>query len=405
MEPFSPERVSLKKNKEEGEEDEEEITLKTITKIFIRNNKTLMKIIFILFMSFFFIKRSTLQNLIKYDRCHIGDAEKCLSCKNNSKQCLSCNKGYYIPKDDENKQKCKKCSIENCAVCEGTKNTDKCILCGSSFYPLYENDTIIKCSKDNFEIREIENCLTFNKEKNQCSICNPGYFLPDEDTTKQKCEKCDIQNCKICKGTKKSNLCLSCINSFVPNYKGKEIQKCVYNQEQNEQGVCINFNSQNKKCSKCDVGYKLVNNKCEINYSFKAIYHVDKPEKVRIINKKYIKFIDTIIFKGRSIKKKSSHYYFPSPGNYEVYILMNLKKCDSLKEMFLYAKNLYIISFTEKFNTISIKDMTKMFSHCNKLTYVDLSHFQTQNVNTLFHVFHIIFIIIKKKFFDGLNKG
>ena len=214
MEPFSPERASLKKNKEE----EEEITPKNKKKKFIKKNNTLMIILLLLFISFLFIKRSILQNIINYNRCHIGDAEKCLSCKKNSKQCLSCNKGYYIPKDDENKQKCKKCSLENCAVCEGTKNNDKCILCGSSFYPSYEKDTITKCSKDNFETREKENCFSFNKEINQCSTCLPGYFLPEEDTIKQKCEKCDIQNCKICKGTKKSNLCLSCMKPFEPIY-------------------------------------------------------------------------------------------------------------------------------------------------------------------------------------------
>ena len=372
---ISPERISLKNNKEE-----DEIAQKKNNKKFIKKNKALMIIILLLFLIYSFFKRSHHNLIINHTSCHIGDKEKCLSCKNNSDQCLSCNKGYYIPKDEENKQKCTKCSLENCAVCEGTKNNDKCILCESSFYPSYENSIITKCSKDNFEIREKENCFSFNKEINQCSVCYPGYFLPEEDTTKQKCEKCNIQNCKICKGTKISNSCLSCIKPFEPIYKDKKIQKCIYNQEQNEQGACIKFNSKQNKCSKCKIGYKLVNGKCEINYSFKAIYQVEKPEKVRLINKKYIKFIDKIIIEGKTVKKKYSHHYFSAPGNYEVLFLMNLEKCDSLKEMFLYSKNLYTIYFSENFNTNNIKDMTKMFSHCNKLTYIDLSYFQTKNV-------------------------
>ena len=64
--------------------------------------------------------------------------------------------------------------------------------------------------------------------------CKRGYFKPDDDLAKKKCEPCSESNCAICKGTKSNNICLNCTDD-----------------------------------------YYLVNNKCK-PYSFMAIYNNHK---------------------------------------------------------------------------------------------------------------------------------
>ena len=52
--------------------------------------------------------------------------------------------------------------------------------------------------------------------------CKPGYFMPDDDLTKKKCEPCSESNCDICKGTKSNNICLNCaIDHYLVNNKCK----------------------------------------------------------------------------------------------------------------------------------------------------------------------------------------
>ena len=44
--------------------------------------------------------------------------------------------------------------------------------------------------------------------------CKPGYFIPDDDLTKKKCEPCSESNCATCKGTKSNNTCLNCFDDY-----------------------------------------------------------------------------------------------------------------------------------------------------------------------------------------------
>ena len=54
--------------------------------------------------------------------CEEGINEKCKQCDNNNNKCLSCNDGYYLP--DFEKNKCQKCSIDNCLECYGNKTSN-----------------------------------------------------------------------------------------------------------------------------------------------------------------------------------------------------------------------------------------------------------------------------------------
>jgi surface protein len=56
--------------------------------------------------------------------CTTGENEKCKTCDLiNTDLCGSCNEGYYLPEED--KTKCKKCSMDCCKECPN----DKCIIC------------------------------------------------------------------------------------------------------------------------------------------------------------------------------------------------------------------------------------------------------------------------------------
>ena len=58
------------------------------------------------------------------------------------------------------------------------------------------------------ETGENEKCLTCDLEKDICSSCNKGYFLPEDDTSKLTCQKCP-ENCVNCFGTKSNATCVN----------------------------------------------------------------------------------------------------------------------------------------------------------------------------------------------------
>jgi len=59
--------------------------------------------------------------------------------------------------------------------------------------------------------------LTINNLGNKQIECQPGYYLPDN--SKSKCQKCSVNNCDKCSGTKESSNCSSCIPNYFPFYE------------------------------------------------------------------------------------------------------------------------------------------------------------------------------------------
>ena len=43
-----------------------------------------------------------------------------------------------IPEDDEKREKCHKCKINNCKICNGTITNNTCILCDDYYFKPYE---------------------------------------------------------------------------------------------------------------------------------------------------------------------------------------------------------------------------------------------------------------------------
>ena len=81
--------------------------------------------------------------------CEIGKLDKCAKCSDEPgkiNQCEICNKGYYLPEnEDYNKTQCEKCQIKGCSVCSGNLINNICIKCESNLTAIYENGKIISC--------------------------------------------------------------------------------------------------------------------------------------------------------------------------------------------------------------------------------------------------------------------
>ena len=107
---------------------------------------------------------------------------------------------------------------------------------------------------------------------------------------------------------------------------------------------------------------------------------------IQLINKAYLSNIDELIIDSNKTKPYIQ-YKFNSTGNHIVYFKMNISGLTSLRDMFYDNNNITLISFTSLFNTENITDMSGMFSHCSKLTSLDISNFNTKKVTSMSQMF------------------
>ena len=62
-------------------------------------------------------------------------------------------------------------------------------------------------------------CQTCNTRENECTVCNFDYFMPEDEEKKLDCQKCPINNCDECSGTKNSSKCKSIILLYMKEMK------------------------------------------------------------------------------------------------------------------------------------------------------------------------------------------
>ena len=335
--------------------------------------------------------------------------ENCLEYDKEKNICLTCISGYYLPEDEPKKIKCQKCSVENCDKCQGTTNNDTCISCSSYLTPIYVNNSINYC-KYTCEEGEKEKCKTCDKRKNKCSSCNNEYFMPIDTENDKICQKCSVENCHECYGSIDNNTCVSCNEYLTPIYYNNMIKFCNYTCEEGENEKCKKCDPIKNRCSSCNSGYYLpendeirekcekcseencdickgqINNdicitckpgyklnnegKCQINYSFKAVYRsfINKQNTELFKNDESIKLIEMSV-DGKNVTPSNS-YIFEEKGYHIVTVLMDLTNCSSLKEFFK-ETGLISISFSSYFNTINIINMDNLFYDCFYLTSID----------------------------------
>ena len=251
---------------------------------------------------------------------------------------------------------------------------------------LYANEKKAKSEKQN-------NNNPQNSQKSKTSEkvnCEIGYFLPTDDNNKQ-CEKCSIENCSKCSGTKQINMCTLCKENYMPIYKknnNKVIKDCVESCEIGENEKCLTCDKNKKNlCGNCNFGYKLEKGKCILYHSFKAIYNTyGKNESIILINKNYLNNIKKLIIDNGEIKP-TYNYTFSKSGAHNVYMLLNANNLESGKMMFFNVSNLISINFTELFNTSNMVNMKGMFKNCNNLKFLNISVFKTIKVTDFSYMF------------------
>ena len=155
------------------------------------------------------------ENTEKCQKCDIENCQTCFGMK-LSYVCTLCNNGYYVPDDDESKQSCQRCSVKNCKSCIGTKLSNYCYACKDNYTPIKLNNIITKC--EGCETGENEKCKTCDASTGQCTSCNDGYYLPSDDTEKENCQQCSVENCKSCSGTRAINTCDTCKDTYILSY-------------------------------------------------------------------------------------------------------------------------------------------------------------------------------------------
>ncbi len=139
--------------------------------------------------------------------------------------------------------------------------------------------------------------------------CKSGYFFPSDAKSKSEseCTKCSLENCEKCSGTKESNVCTSCFSNYFPIKENNELIKCNLC-DIGEDDKCLSCSEEINQCSKCNIGYKLENGKCIVNFSFKATYYVYSKKSVTLINSNYKDKIKEVIIDG-NIQTDKNYIY------------------------------------------------------------------------------------------------
>lgn len=108
--------------------------------------------------------------------CRKGLKEKCKKCnETNPSKCGSCNEGYFLPTDLNDKKECKKCP-ENCTECSGTINNITCTQCETSFYKIVDGRCVLKDISYYLFF-----CLDCEDNGFSCYRCKDGYYLNEND--------------------------------------------------------------------------------------------------------------------------------------------------------------------------------------------------------------------------------
>ena len=136
--------------------------------------------------------------------------------------------------------------------------------------------------------------------------CQTGYFMPyDSD----ECKKCTIENCEKCYGIYDYDVCTSCYLSLSPLYENNRIISCK-NCKLDDMFKCSLFDSKKGLCTRCETGYTLIDNKCMLKHSIKAIYKTTKEnEYVQLINNTFIGDIIEMIIDNKNVTPRNDYNF------------------------------------------------------------------------------------------------
>ena len=131
---------------------------------------------------------------------------------------------------------------------------------------------------------------------------------------------------------------------------------------------------------KCNLGYKLIDDKCIVDYFIKAVYVSKGNEKVKLISDSFqMNKISKMIIDGKS-REPTQFYTFDSRGDHSVYYSFTPYQTNSYDSKENGGSSLF--SGIEKLTYAEFSDFNEnypdvrfdsMFKNCTNLKYVDLS--------------------------------
>ena len=175
--------------------------------------------------------------------------------------------------------------------------------------------------------------------------CESGSFLPEDDS--KKCEKCSVENCDQCHGTKNKNTCIKCLP-----------------------------------------GYRLYNSFCNKDHSLEAVYLTEEDyQKISLFHFIYVSHIKKMNIDGESVTP-CNEYSFTKKGLHTIYLLFD-NELKTMGEMFYGINELIKITFTNTFDTSKITSFSFMFYSCKNLLSIQMPYFNTSNVETMSGMFQL----------------
>ena len=198
--------------------------------------------------------------------------------------------------------------------------------------------------------------------------CNSGYFIPDDDLTLKDCKKCSVEGCVKCKGTYDSNECIDC-GILESIYEDGKIIRCRNLCQEGIEDKCLKCSNENE-CESCNIGYRLVNGKCKIDYFIKAVYRtIFDGDYIKLVANTYS--IDYMIIDGEQIPSSETQHQFEDKGDHTVYFKL---KQNTISYLFGNCVNLISVTFTDFNQYKPGLGFCQLFNGCSKLTSVDFSN-------------------------------
>ena len=342
--------------------------------------------------------------------CVTGTGEKCLTCDYSKGICNSCNDGYYLPTDDEEKTKCKKCSVENCQICEGTINSNICKQCLPNFTPIYENNQIIQCraGNDKCQIGPDELCTKCHETKdNYCVGCNLGYILDDG--------KCILNySFRATYFSESPYEKVYIINGF-SNYitklivDGEEVQPTgmYYNfPEPKIHEVYVLIKIPPQFASYDELFYNLKN---LLSIHFTPLFNTSNVESMILMFGQCfsLNYINVDVFDTRKVVYMDKMFTNCRKLTSIDITNFNTTKAVGMSEMFSGCWSLTSIDLSKLYSP-KLTDASVMFAHCHSLTSIDLSNIKSLSLRLVEQLFDdcpkLKYINLKNVYTDQVQK-
>ena len=158
--------------------------------------------------------------------------------------------------------------------------------------------------------------------------------------------------------------------------------------EEDDENNCLNYNNTENKCEECNIGYKLIDDKCKPDFFIKAVYETTSDgETIDLIYSTYnLQRVIYMIIDGVKIENpKVIYHQFLEKGNHIVYIKIN--QYETNWGFFRGLTNLISVTFTD-FNDYKPNIRFRvLFSDCIKLTSVDFSQLYYEYSDDLDYMF------------------